>query len=308
MNNIFLQLALVLILSSVFGYLAHRFKLPLVIAYLLSGLLFSLVLFIDPAHVQIFEFLPELGIALVLFLIGMELDLREIKSLGKPIVVGALVQIIISTLAGMTITKALGFSAIDSFYLGLGLSFSSTVVVIKLLLEKRDLASLYGKLSIGILLIEDLIAIGVLMGISVGSSTLQLGFQESLPLLALVAKALGLFILTYVLSRYVLERLFTAVATSIELLFLTALAWCFLFTTLAIISGFSVVIGAFLAGVALASSAYRFQIQSKIKPLRDFFVTLFFVYLGAQVKVGDFITHWPTILSLTAYASTCLVE
>ena len=302
MNNIFLQLALVLILSSVFGYLAHRFKLPLVIAYLLSGLLFSLVLFIDPAHVQIFEFLPELGIALVLFLIGMELDLREIKSLGKPIVVGALVQIIISTLAGMTITKALGFSAIDSFYLGLGLSFSSTVVVIKLLLEKRDLASLYGKLSIGILLIEDLIAIGVLMGISVGSSTLQLGFQESLPLLALVAKALGLFILTYVLSRYVLERLFTAVATSIELLFLTALAWCFLFTTLAIISGFSVVIGAFLAGVALASSAYRFQIQSKIKPLRDFFVTLFFVYLGAQVKVGDFITHWPTILSLTAYA------
>jgi Kef-type K+ transport system membrane component KefB len=135
-----------------------------------------------------------------------------------------------------------------------------------MLLEKRDLSSLHGKLSIGILLVEDLIAIGVLMFISVSSSALDLGLQQSLPILTLVLKAIGLFVLTFVLSRYVLEKLFDIIAKSSELLFFTTIAWCFAFTALAVLSGFSVEIGAFLAGVALASSPYHFQIQGKIKP------------------------------------------
>lgn len=310
MNNIFFQFAAVLSLASALGYLVNKFKLPLVVAYLLAGVILSAaVTFIGGAvgipdihHLGIFEFLPEVGIAFVLFLIGMELDLREIKSLGLPILVGSIGQIILSSIAGFAVAGALGFDQTESIFMGLGLAFSSTVVVIKLLLEKRDLASLYGKLSVGMLLIEDLIAIGVLMFISVGSSAFQLGFQESLPLITLVLKAVGLFILTFVLSKYVLEKIFERVAKSVELLFLTAVTWCFLFTSLAVLAGFSVVIGAFLAGVALASSPYHLQIQGKIKPLRDFFVTLFFVYLGSQSKLGDFIHYWPTILIFTLYA------
>ncbi len=279
----------------------HKFKLPLVVAYLLSGLLISNFYF-PVNHFTVLEFLPDMGIAFVLFLIGMELDLREVKNLGKPIIIASLIQIIFSTLAGFTIAGLFKFGLVESFYMGIGLSFSSTVVVIKLLLEKRDLGSLYGKLSIGILLIEDLIAIGVLMGISVGSSFFSLGVTQATPLIGLVLKAGGLFLATFLLSRYILEKLFRAVSGSIELLFLTALTWCFLFISLAVSIGFSVVIGAFLAGVALASSAYRFQIQGKVKPLRDFFVTLFFVYLGTQAHLPDLVVQWPSILTLSAYA------
>lgn len=310
MENIFLQFAVVLTLASSLGYILHRFRLPLVVAYLLAGVSLSFLTVIignffeipDIHHLGIFEFLPEIGIAFVLFLIGMELDLREIKTLGLPIIVGALGQIILSTIAGYAIAGFLGFPHAESILMGLGLAFSSTVVVIKLLLEKRDLASLYGKLSIGMLLVEDLVAIAVLMFISVSSSAFGLGFQNSLPVITLLLKALGLFVLTFVLSKYVLERIFARVAKNVELLFLTAVTWCFLFTTVAIIAGFSVVIGAFLAGVALASSPYHLQIQGKIKPLRDFFVTLFFVYLGAQSKPSDFVTYFPIIIVFTLYA------
>src|SRR3989338_5314799 len=204
MDNIFLQLAIVLSLSSLFGYLVYRSKLPLVVAYLLAGVSLS-----------------EIGIAFVLFLIGMELDLREIKALGKPIIFASLGQIIISALAGYAIAGALGFNSIESFYLGIGLSFSSTLVVIKMLLERRDLASLYGKLSIGILLLEDLVAVALLMVISVSSSAFSFGFQQSLPLLTLFLKAIGLFLATFVLSKFVLEKLFDAVAKNGELLFLS---------------------------------------------------------------------------------------
>ena len=302
MDNIFIQLAIILTLASTIGYAVIKFKLPLVVAYLVAGVILSVISVFDPHSSEVLKILPEIGIAFVLFLIGMELDLREIRALGFPIITAALGQIIISTFAGFALAGFLGFPQAESLFIGLGLAFSSTVVVIKMLLEKRDLASLYGKLSIGILLIEDLVAIAVLMIISVQGSALSLGFQQSFPLIALVLKAIGLFILTFLLSKYVLERIFAAVAKNVELLFLTAITWCFVFTSLAVFSGFSVVIGAFLAGVALASSPYHLQIQGKIKPLRDFFVALFFVYLGSEAKVGDWVTNWPAILLFTAFA------
>ncbi len=302
MDNIFIQLATILTLSSAIGFIMIKFKLPLVVAYLLAGVTLSIVSVFDPSSSIVLEILPEIGIAFVLFLIGMELDLREVKALGFPIITAALGQILISTFAGYALAGTLGFTQSESLLIGLGLAFSSTVVVVKLLLEKRDLASLYGKLSIGILLVEDLVAIAVLMIISVQGSVFSLGLQQSFPLIALVLKATGLFILTFVLSKYVLEKIFDAASRNIELLFLTAITWCFVFTSLAVFSGFSVVIGAFLAGVALASSPYHLQIQGKIKPLRDFFVTLFFVFLGSQAKIQDLLSAWPAVIFFTAYA------
>lgn len=301
MANIFVQLAVILGLSSLFGFFAHKAKLPIIVAYLLAGVLLTAIPSLDPTNLGVLKFLPDLGIALVLFLIGMELNLWEIKSLGLPIILTSLVQITITTIAGFLIAQYFHFAVAESFYLGMGLAFSSTIVVIKLLLEKKDLNTLYGKLSVGILLIEDLVAIGVLMGISVKESSFNFGLYTSFPMLGLVAKAVVLFLLTFVLSKYVLKSLFRAVSASTELLFMTALTWCFLFTTLAVLAGFSVVIGAFLAGIALASSPYQLQISGKIKPLRDFFLSLFFVYLGAQVKLGSLGVFWPLIAIFTGY-------
>lgn len=302
MDNIFVQFAIILSISSLLGLIAQKFKLPLVVSYLLAGVALSLLSVFDTSGSLVLHILPEIGIAFVLFLIGMELDLREIKSLGLPIVISALGQITITTMAGFGIAHALGFGVKEGILLGLGLAFSSTVVVVKMLTEKQDLSSLHGKLAIGILLIEDMVVIGALMAISVGSSSFNFGLQESLPMLTLLLKGIGLFVLTFILSKYLLQKLFDAVARSTELLFLTSITWCFVFTSLSVLSGFSIEIGAFLAGIALASSPYHLQIQGKIKPLRDFFIALFFIYLGSQIKVGYLLSGLPIILIFAFFA------
>lgn len=301
-NALFLQLAIVLGLAVLVGYVIKFLKLPLVAAYLLAGVLISLLPIFNITTFQNMTFLPDIGITFVLFFVGMELDLGEIKMLGKQIFAASLGQIVFAFLTGLIIATAFGFGSPENFFLGVGLSFSSTIVVIKLLLEKKDLSSLYGKLSIGILLVEDLVAILVLMAMTMGIFTSSFSLQNSWPLVIVVGKGALLFLLAFVLSRYVLARVFASVAGSAELLFLTALAWCVFFVTVSLGLGFSVAIGAFLAGVALANSPFHFEIQGKVKPLRDFFVTLFFVYLGSRVVFADLPAIWPLILLFTAYA------
>ncbi len=302
MNNIFIQLATILGASSIVGYITHKLKLPIIIAYLLVGLMIATITLFDVKQFEILHFLPEIGIAFVLFLVGMELDLREIKSLGKPILMASTLQIIISTIAGYAIAAILGFGTVEALYLGIGLAFSSTIVVIKLLLEKNDLTSLYGKLSVGILLLEDLIAVLILLGLTISPSLFNMGLQQAFPIVAAFLKIILILGATLFINKYVLSRIFNAVSESAELLFLSAIAWCFIYVAFALSLGFSVVIGAFLAGIGLASSPYHYQIQGKIKPLRDFFVALFFVYLGTQVNFSQVTTALPTILAFTLYA------
>lgn len=304
MDNIFIQLAIILGLASILGFVTFRLKLPLLIAYLIGGLLIATTAIFDIGTSVALHFLPEIGIAFVIFLVGMELDLREIRNLGRPILVAGTLQIIITTIIGSTVAKLFGFGELESLYLGIGLSFSSTILVIKLLLDKKDITALYGKLAIGILLLEDFLAVILLMFLTVHTSILNLGLQQTFPLLTLLAKVVLLFGSALILSRYILSAVFKSVSKQGELLFLTALAWCFIYISVAISLGFSVVIGAFLAGVALASSPYHYQIQGKIKPLRDFFVTLFFVYLGTQVNFTYFGKVYPIIIIFTLYTLT----
>ncbi len=302
MENTFYQLALVLLLASAIGVVANRLKLPLVVSYLLTGLLLSLIRLFDLGRSPVFEVLPEIGVAFVLFLIGIELKLSEFKLLGRPIFMTALGQIAVSTLLGFGVAKLLGFNASESLYLGLGLAFSSTVVVVKLLLDNRDLTSLYGKLSVGMLLVEDLVAIVVLMLISINGAYTLNDHQSLLALLLLLIKALALFASTFILAKYLLGKVFEYSAHSVELLYISSITWCFAFTGFAIFLGFSVEIGAFLAGLALASSPYHLQIQAKIKPMRDFFLALFFIYLGAKVDFSDFLSVLPIVVIFTVYA------
>ncbi len=301
-SSIFLQLAVVLGLSAVIGYFVKLFKMPLLVAYLLAGVLLSAVQLFDIHHSQALTFLPEIGIAFVLFFIGMELNLREVKALGKPILVAGLGQIIITSIAGYAISGLLGFPQTESIFLGIGLSVSSTIVVIKLLIEKKDLTSLYGKLALGILLLEDLVSVFILMGLTVGSSFWGTGFQNAMPFVALMIKGIGLFVLALILSNYILTRVFKAVADSSELLFISGIAWCFIFVAISLLLGFSVVIGAFLAGVALANSPFHVDLQGRMKPLRDFFVALFFVYLGTQVIFQNLMEVIPLMVAFTIFA------
>ncbi len=298
MSNIFIQLAVILSLCSALGLVVYKLKLPLIIAYLGCGLLLSALINFDISKAEVLSFLPDIGIAFVLFLVGMELDLREIKNYGKQILVCGTLQVIITSVLGTFIAQSFGFSTHEAIYLGIGLSFSSTLVVVKLLLDRKELSSLYGKLSIGILLLEDLLAVVILLLMTSGS----LSISNSGGLAIFFIKVFGLGFAAIVLNKYLLSPLFKVVSDSGELLFLTALAWCFSFITLSSMLGFSILIGAFLAGVVLASSPYHFHIQGKVKPMRDFFLSLFFVYLGTRVNFTHIATVYPVILMFTAYA------
>lgn len=299
MNNIFIQLAVILSLSSALGLFVYKFKLPLLIAYLCAGLLLSALTTIDISKSSALSFLPDIGIAFVLFLVGMELDLREIKNYGKQILTAGILQVIISSVLGTFIAQSFGIPTKEAIILGIGLSFSSTLVVVKLLLDRKDLGSLYGKLSLGILLLEDLLAVIILLGMS---SSTSLSLSNTLPVSIFFIKVLSLFASAFLLNKYLLSYVFKIVSDSPELLFLTALAWCFSFITLASMLGFSVLIGAFLAGVVLASSPYHFHIQGKVKPMRDFFLALFFVYLGTRVNFSHILNIYPLIFIFSAYA------
>src|SRR3989344_3086513 len=148
---------------------------------------------------------------------------------------------------------------------------------------------------------EDLIAVLILLGLTVSPSFFNIGLQQTFPIVSFILKVTVLFGLTVVINRYILPKIFDEVSESSELLFLSAIAWCFIYVAFALSLGFSVVIGAFLAGIGLASSPYHYQIQGKVKPLRDFFVTLFFVYLGTQVDFTDIGRIYPLVIVFTGY-------
>ena len=170
-------------------------------------------------------------------------------------------------------------------YIAIALTFSSTIIVVKLLSEKNDLNSLYGRISIGFLLVQDFIAIIILLvlaGLEIGNGILWTNIALT------ILKGILLFIFMFWIGRVILPKIFDKIARSQELLFLMTLAWVFLLVSLVHKIGFSIEIGGFLAGIALANSSENFQIASRIKPLRDFFILLFFIVLGSSIILTHF--------------------
>lgn len=235
----------------------------------------------------------EFGIAFLLFMLGLELRIDQLKSIGKSAFFIGVGQIILTFITGYFLAIFLGFSQAVSFYLGIVLTFSSTIIIVKLLSDKKDLHSLYGKISIGILLVQDVLAILTLIVLSGFSS----GFNfegitvKSFSLLAgiLALKMIFIFGLVIYLGRSVFPKFIDRIAKSSELLFLVSIAWVFGMTALVSspLVGFSIEIGGLLAGLALANSLENLQIIARVKALRDFFITLFFVFLGTQMVFVD---------------------
>lgn len=292
----FLQLASVLVLATILGIIARFFKQPLILAYIFSGLIIAFLGFFDHFDQAVLELLSNLGIAFLLFLVGIELNLSDLRYVGKAALLTGLGQIVFTAAVGFILISALGFSAVVALYMAVALTFSSTVIIVKLLTEKHDLQSLYGKIAVGFLLVQDFVAILALMFLS--------GFGAEQPtittFLAIFVKGAILVAIAYIASKTILKYLFQYTSTSVELLFVSAIAWAFLFATIGAAFGFSIAIGAFLAGLAIARSPFRVQISARVKPLRDFFIIIFFILLGASMAIGSsgvFLSH-VVILSL----------
>ncbi len=284
-------------MATALGVLARKLKQPLILAYIFAGILISIFGVFREVDRSFLEILSDFGIAFLLFLVGIELKLEDLKYVGRAAILTGLGQIVFTAIVGFIILSALGFSTIASVYMAVAITFSSTVIIIKLLTEKHDLQSLYGKVAVGFLLVQDFIAILTLMVLS--------GFGDGkMPsvggIILILIKGALLIAFTYLVTRFALKTIFRLTSTSVELLFVSAIAWAFLLSALAEVAGFSIAIGAFLAGVAIATSPYRIQISARVKPLRDFFIIIFFILLGASLSTGTagLITSYIIVLSL----------
>ena len=242
----------------------------------------------------------HMGVSLLLFLVGISLSPRVIREVGFVSLVTGLGQVLFTTLLGYALGRFFGFSSISALYLGVGLAFSSTIIIMKLLSDKNDTEKLYGKIAIGFLLVQDLIAIVLLMVVS----SLAGGASISYFVITTVLKGLGLLGLLLVTGLYILPWITRLMAKSQELLLLFSISWAFALSLLFSYTGFSIEIGALLAGVTLSFTPYRYEISSKLKPVHDFFLVLFFVLMGYQIGF-DHVSNY--ILPIIAFSALVLI-
>jgi Kef-type K+ transport system membrane component KefB len=274
---IIFDIALILILSAMFALIARTLKQPLIPAYVLTGLVLGPLVFGVVKNLDLINAFSEIGIAFLLFTAGLEISFRKIKEANlKKIALIGILQVGIIFGISLALAGFLGLTSLQAAYVGIILAFGSTMVDIKLLADGNELSTLHGRLVLGILLLQDLIAIIAIVIFTSGSFAVA-------PLAVAFVK-LGLILLAAVLlQKFVLNRLFRFAAQSNELLFLCSLAVLFFFIISAYIFELSIVIGAFIAGVSLANSPFKMELESRISPLRDFFAILFFVALGMQI-------------------------
>ncbi|MDP3765621.1 MAG: cation:proton antiporter [Nanoarchaeota archaeon] len=290
-QNIFFDVGFIVITSTLLAYIASFLRQPLIPAYVIAGIVIGPYLgFVT--NVDIVNNLSEIGIAFLLFIIGLEIDIRKLKDVGLVTSLGGVIQIAAVFVLAFITSIFMGFFPVESVYLGLIVAFSSTIVVVKLISDKREVDTLHGRIIIGILLIQDIFAIVALSILSQGS------FSPDTLLLSL-SKGVIVIIVSLFAGKYVLPTLFKFAAASQELLFIASIAVAFLFSMIINSVGFSIAVGAFIAGVTL-NVPYNVEIIGKIKPLRDFFSVLFFVSLGMQLSLGTLSNIVKPLLILVA--------
>lgn len=244
------------------------------------------------------ETLGKFGIALLLFIVGLGLNPRVVRELGKVSFIAGIGQVVVTTGLALFMMRVLGYSGAPALYVSIALAFSSTIVVLKLLSDKKEQNQLHGRIAVGFLLVQDLIATFALIGAAAAGTT---GGVSAMDILVLVGKGLlvaaGLILATYYLIRPATNFL----AKSQELLFIFALAWGLGAGALFYKIGFSLEVGALFGGVALATMPYAADIGSRLRPLRDFFVVVFFIALGAGLDLSHLRSQWTYALLLSVF-------
>lgn len=283
--------------ATVFAYLAHLVRQPLILAYVLAGVVIGprcgLGIIRSESDIQT---ISEIGLILLLFIIGLELDLKKLKESGKSLIVTGVSQFLLCLAMGLGFFLLLGMTLggdgtvtytllgitvrggpYDLLYLGACLSLSSTAIVVKLLYDKFELDTLAGRITLGVLVFQDLWAI-ILLGVQP-----NLANPKVLLILLSFAKGGLLVLISFLISKYLLKIIFRQIAKLPELVLVASLGWCFFVCAIAHLFGLSVEMGALIAGISISTFPYNLDIISKIVSIRDFFVTLFFVGLGMMI-------------------------
>ncbi|HIE33863.1 MAG TPA: sodium:proton exchanger [Candidatus Altiarchaeales archaeon] len=295
------DIGVIILAATVSAIFARILKQPLILGYMLAGIIIGPNVMGLIASEDIVKTFAELGMTLLLFVVGLELDLGRLKDVGKVSMGCGLGQIIITFIFGYAIATLLGFTGMESFYIAFALTISSTMVVIKLLSDREELDTLHGKIVLGTLLVQDIATIIVLGALPhLGS----LGFSF---IVDSMQAGVGIVILAIVANRYLIPRIMDEITKSIELLLLFALSWCFIFSAIAYLLNFSFAIGAFLAGVSLAAFPYNIEIIGRVRSLRDFFSTIFFVSLGMEVPLTIALIQPAIVLSFFVLVGNIII-
>ncbi|MFU8840742.1 MAG: cation:proton antiporter [Nitriliruptoraceae bacterium] len=282
MTDLLGQIGLVLAVCVGLGVVAIGLRLPLLVGLLVAGVVVGpQVLGLVGATPEI-ALLGEIGISLLLFVVGLKLDPRLVRKLGGIVLLTGTIQVLTTAALAFAIASLFGVATIPALYLAAGMSFSSTVVVIKLLSDRGQVEELHGRLSLGILIVQDIVVVALMVVLAAIDPESTASVVEQFGLIAL--KGFGLFAGIAVAARYLLPPVVHVLARQGELLVLAAVTWAVAMAAVAHVLGFSEEVGAFLAGVALASSAYREAISGRLSTLRDFLLVFFFIDLGTQLR------------------------
>ena len=285
-ESAFVELSMLLAISAVVGVVAVQLRQPLIVAFIAVGILVGPSVLGLVSLTDEIDLLAHLGIAILLFVVGLKLDLHIIRTMGVVALFTGLGQVLFTSIVGYLIGLALGLSPIGALYVAVALTFSSTIIIVKLLSDKRELDALHGRIAIGFLIVQDIVvilAMIVLTAIGTANVETSLGQETLLVLL----KGLLMIAVVALLMRFVIPGLVSKLAHSAELLILFAIAWAVLGASAGKLLGFSQEVGAFLAGISLASTHYRELIGARLVSLRDFLLLFFFISLGASLDLGS---------------------
>ncbi len=294
--TLFVEVSLIIVIAAMLAFMAYLLRQPLIVGYIATGVIVGpYALDFLHAHEEM-ELFSKIGISILLFIVGLTLNPDIIREVGKSSAVTGIGQVVFTSVIGFFIMLLLGFDVVTSIYVALALTFSSTIIILKLLTDRGDTGKLYGKLSIGFLLIQDLVATIILLAVTIiggadfpeNATPLVYGTIAVQQFSVLFLKGTAVVIILYLISRYILPRFSVIVAHNQEILFIFSVAWglglAALFSTL----GFSIEIGALIAGALLAVSPFAYEIGARMKPLRDFFIVIFFILLGANMVLSQF--------------------
>ena len=285
-ESMFYEITAILLAAAGIGVVGLLLRQPLIVSLLAAGILVGPSgIGLISSHDQI-ALLAHIGIALLLFVVGLKLDLNLIRTMGMVALATGLGQVIFTSVFGLLIGLGLGLPMVEAIYVAVALTFSSTIIIVKLLSDKREIDSLHGRIAIGFLIVQDIAVVLVMIGLTaMGGRTASEGavLSQLLWVLGTGTAFLGGIAL---MIRYVLPPLLKYLARSQELLILFAVAWAISLATLGDALGFSKEVGAFLGGVSLASTPYREALSTRLVSLRDFLLVFFFIDLGARLDLS----------------------
>lgn len=280
---LFNEIALIIVLAGVLSFIMHLLRQPLIVAYILTGLIVGPGVLGVAQSTEALETFSQIGIAFLLFLVGINLNWRNVKEVGGVSLFAGIGQVAFTSLIGYAFARLFGFESVEAWFISVGFAFSSTIIIVKLLSDKQDLDRLYGRISVGTLIVQDLLAMLVLI---VLAALRDGGGDLGDVLLSSLLKGGAVVVALLLLTQFVVQPLFSIAARQQELLFVLAISWCLIVSAGSYYLGFGLEIGALLAGMALAGSPYHTEVEHKVRPLRDFFLILFFIVLGTHLDTN----------------------